>query len=171
MSNLMLQLEQEMLKTDQQIIWRMGGKRLISNWTKALYYFCLVIIKTIPYKTLILMWWLLQQTLVLWLAMEKDHAHKFAVQHNKKRDTKPTDFHLTFLSLNMCLLPFPLVDTFFSDAGALYLVLLSRADLLWISCLDWRKKWHMTVICTVKMFSVSLLLWFCHPKIHSWKCK
>lgn len=42
----------------------------------------------------------------------------------------------------MCLLPFPLVETFFSDAGALYLVLLSRADLLWISCLDWRHKWH-----------------------------
>lgn len=41
-----------------------------------------------------------------------------------------------FLSLKMCLLPFPFVDTFFSDAGALYLVLLSRADLLWISCLD-----------------------------------
>lgn len=36
----------------------------------------------------------------------------------------------------MCRLPFPLVDTFFSDAGALYLVLLRRADLLWISCLD-----------------------------------
>lgn len=44
---------------------------------------------------------------------------------------------LTFFSLNMCLLPFPLVDTFFSDAGALYLVLRSRADRLWISCLDW----------------------------------
>lgn len=39
-------------------------------------------------------------------------------------------FQLTFLSLKMCLLPFPLVDTFFSEAGALYLVLLSRADLL-----------------------------------------
>lgn len=36
----------------------------------------------------------------------------------------------------MCLLPFPLVETFFSAAGAdLYLVFLSRADLLWISCL------------------------------------
>lgn len=41
-----------------------------------------------------------------------------------------------FLSLNMCRRPFPLVETFFSDAGALYLVLLRRADLLWISCLD-----------------------------------
>lgn len=37
---------------------------------------------------------------------------------------------LTFFNLNMCLLPFPFVDTFFSDAGALYLVLLSLADLL-----------------------------------------
>lgn len=41
-----------------------------------------------------------------------------------------------FFNLNMCLLPFPFVDTFFSDAGALYLVLLNLADLLWISCFD-----------------------------------
>lgn len=41
-----------------------------------------------------------------------------------------------FFSLKMCRLPFPLVDTFFSDAGALYLVLRNRALRLWISCLD-----------------------------------
>lgn len=39
--------------------------------------------------------------------------------------------HLTFFNLKICLLPFPLVETFFSAAGAdLYLVFLSRADLL-----------------------------------------
>lgn len=44
--------------------------------------------------------------------------------------------HLTFFNLKICLLPFPLLETFFSAAGAdLYLVFLSRADLLWISCL------------------------------------
>lgn len=37
----------------------------------------------------------------------------------------------------MCRRPFPLVDTFFSEAGALYLVLRNRAERLWISCLDY----------------------------------
>lgn len=66
------------------------------------------------------------------------------------------NFPLTFLSLNMCLLPLPLVDTFFSDAGALYLVLLSRADRLWISCLDWgqdttnRLSWRSSAIIVVQ---------------------
>ena len=46
---------------------------------------------------------------------------------------------LTFFSLKMCRLPLPFVDTFFSDAGALYLVLLKRADLRWISCFDWKQ--------------------------------
>lgn len=61
---------------------------------------------------------------------------------------------LTFLSLNMCRLPFPLVETFFSDAGALYLVLLRRADLLWISCLDYRQTQEgigqLTAACQLK---------------------
>lgn len=60
----------------------------------------------------------------------------------------------TFLSLNMCRLPFPLVETFFSDAGALYLVLLRRADLLWISCLDYRQTQEgigqLTAACQLK---------------------
>lgn len=40
----------------------------------------------------------------------------------------------------MCRLPFPLVETFFSDAGALYLVLRNRAERLWISCFDCKIK-------------------------------
>lgn len=115
------------------------------NWTEAWDYFCLVRINTIPYEIQTLKWWLLQQILVLWLAKEMDHkhrvqTHKFMVEHNYKRNIDQINHSLTFLSLKMCRLPFPFVDTFFSDAGALYLVLLSRADLLWISCLDWRQK-------------------------------
>lgn len=41
-----------------------------------------------------------------------------------------------FFNLKTCRLPFPLVETFFSEAGALYLVLRNRAERLWISCLD-----------------------------------
>ncbi len=47
---------------------------------------------------------------------------------------------LTFFNLKMCRLPFPLVETFFSEAGALYLVLRNRAERLWLSCLDYKIK-------------------------------
>lgn len=49
---------------------------------------------------------------------------------------RPRDPLLTFFSLKMCRRPLPLVDTFFSAAGAdLYLVLRRRAERRWISCL------------------------------------
>lgn len=62
---------------------------------------------------------------------------------------KPEGKALTFFNLKMCRLPFPLVETFFSDAGALYLVLRNRAERLWISCLDCKIKRETKIVSVV----------------------